>query len=234
MRDFRDAKVMARALRDALKAKTVEITHSESLELIAKVFGYENWNVLSAKVETVGSEVGSKHPVPATGTQNEAASSKTLYCSFCGKSQHQVKKLVAGPAVYICDECVDLCTGIVEPDDDVEILRLMKTGEETGERDFSAWLELARNTSTETIAQCMEQSRKGVKRNRLIMQGIQRGLALRDDEVPADDYGPTLPHHLRDKPREELIGMQQKAQRELKRYEDALRLATTVLTERRQ
>jgi len=50
MRDFRDAKVMAHALRDALKAETVETTHSEYLELIAKAFGYENWNILSAKI----------------------------------------------------------------------------------------------------------------------------------------------------------------------------------------
>jgi hypothetical protein len=51
MRDFRDAKVMARALRDALKAKAVETTHAEALELIAKAFGYDNWNILSAKIE---------------------------------------------------------------------------------------------------------------------------------------------------------------------------------------
>ncbi len=38
---------------------------------------------------------------------------KNLYCSFCGKSQHQVKKLIAGPNVFICDECVELCTQIV-------------------------------------------------------------------------------------------------------------------------
>ena len=37
----------------------------------------------------------------------------TLYCSFCGKSQHEVQKLVAGPRVLICDECTDLCHGIV-------------------------------------------------------------------------------------------------------------------------
>lgn len=37
----------------------------------------------------------------------------TLYCSFCGKSQHEVKKLIAGPTVFICDECVELCTGII-------------------------------------------------------------------------------------------------------------------------
>ena len=39
--------------------------------------------------------------------------SLTLYCSFCGKSQHEVEKLVAGPRVFICDECTDLCHEIV-------------------------------------------------------------------------------------------------------------------------
>ena len=38
---------------------------------------------------------------------------KLLYCSFCGKSQHEVRKLIAGPQVYICDECVDLCNDII-------------------------------------------------------------------------------------------------------------------------
>ncbi|MGB0938863.1 MAG: ClpX C4-type zinc finger protein, partial [Colwellia sp.] len=43
-------------------------------------------------------------------TEND---SKLLYCSFCGKSQHEVKKLIAGPSVYVCDECVDLCNDII-------------------------------------------------------------------------------------------------------------------------
>ncbi len=38
---------------------------------------------------------------------------KLLYCSFCGKSQHEVRKLIAGPSVYICDECVELCNDII-------------------------------------------------------------------------------------------------------------------------
>ncbi|MFT4192792.1 MAG: ClpX C4-type zinc finger protein, partial [Comamonas sp.] len=42
-----------------------------------------------------------------------ASSEKTLYCSFCGKSQHEVKKLIAGPSVFICDECIDLCNDII-------------------------------------------------------------------------------------------------------------------------
>src|SRR5690606_14561384 len=39
--------------------------------------------------------------------------SKILYCSFCGKSQHEVRKLIAGPSVFICDECVELCNDII-------------------------------------------------------------------------------------------------------------------------
>ena len=42
-----------------------------------------------------------------------SSSEKTLYCSFCGKSQHEVKKLIAGPSVFICDECINLCNDIV-------------------------------------------------------------------------------------------------------------------------
>ena len=41
------------------------------------------------------------------------SSEKTLYCSFCGKSQHEVKKLIAGPSVFVCDECIDLCNEII-------------------------------------------------------------------------------------------------------------------------
>ena len=40
-------------------------------------------------------------------------SGKLLYCSFCGKSQNEVRKLIAGPSVFICDECVDLCNDII-------------------------------------------------------------------------------------------------------------------------
>src|SRR6266566_4451865 len=38
---------------------------------------------------------------------------KLLYCSFCGKSQHEVRKLIAGPSVFICDECIELCNDII-------------------------------------------------------------------------------------------------------------------------
>ena len=45
---------------------------------------------------------------------NSNSADKVLYCSFCGKSQHEVKKLIAGPSVFICDECIDLCTDIIQ------------------------------------------------------------------------------------------------------------------------
>ena len=46
-------------------------------------------------------------------TTNSTDGGKLLYCSFCGKSQHEVRKLIAGPSVFICDECVDLCNDII-------------------------------------------------------------------------------------------------------------------------
>src|SRR5882672_11414538 len=118
MRDFRDAKAMAHSLRDALKAKAMETTHSESLELIAKAFGYDNWNILSAKIDTA------RPPSGSTG-QKDPKPQEVLYCSFCGKNQHEVSKLVAGPAVFICDECVALCSDII----DENLLRLAEGNE---------------------------------------------------------------------------------------------------------
>ncbi len=46
-------------------------------------------------------------------SDKKGSSEKLLYCSFCGKSQHEVKKLIAGPSVFICDECIDLCNDII-------------------------------------------------------------------------------------------------------------------------
>ena len=47
----------------------------------------------------------------------------TLFCSFCGKSQHEVKKLIAGPTVFICDECVELCMDIIREEDKSQLVR---------------------------------------------------------------------------------------------------------------
>ena len=47
-------------------------------------------------------------------------SKQTLYCSFCGKSQHEVKKLIAGPSVFVCNECVELCNDIISEEEQAE------------------------------------------------------------------------------------------------------------------
>ncbi|MBL3527082.1 MAG: ATP-dependent Clp protease ATP-binding subunit ClpX [gamma proteobacterium endosymbiont of Lamellibrachia anaximandri] len=52
---------------------------------------------------------------------------KLLYCSFCGKSQHEVRKLIAGPSVFICDECVDLCNDIIREE-------MQEVGEKTSDK----------------------------------------------------------------------------------------------------
>jgi hypothetical protein len=57
------------------------------------------------------------HPPPPRDVpmadKKGGSSEKVLYCSFCGKSQHEVKKLIAGPSVFICDECIELCNDII-------------------------------------------------------------------------------------------------------------------------
>jgi hypothetical protein len=245
MRDFRDAKAMARALRDALKAKAIETTHSEALELIAKAFGYENWNILSFKIEAAGPDarllrdaleaettmdreliasafgyeswniLSAKIEATAPRADDEhTISAETLFCTFCGKSQHEVRKLIAGPTAFICDQCVDVCTDIVEPDDNLELFRLMRASEDNGATAYTPLLELARGMPTEELAHYVERGRKGAERNRAALQAIERerrdGNAFADHDVLAN------------------------VQRELKRYEDALNIATTVLGERRR
>ena len=54
---------------------------------------------------------------------SKESSTDPLKCSFCGKSQKQVIKLIAGPGVYICDECIELCVEIIE-EEKVETLKL--------------------------------------------------------------------------------------------------------------
>jgi ATP-dependent Clp protease ATP-binding subunit ClpX len=67
---------------------------------------------------------------------DKTAQNEKLGCSFCGKNQQQVRKLIAGPGVYICDECVDLCADIVEdevPDEQEELLERLPTPQELHE-----------------------------------------------------------------------------------------------------
>ncbi len=55
--------------------------------------------------------------------KNSGSGKNTLYCSFCGKSQHEVRKLIAGPTVFICDECVELCMDIIREETKSAALR---------------------------------------------------------------------------------------------------------------
>jgi hypothetical protein len=216
MRDFRDAKAMAHSLRDALKANAIQTTHSESLELIAKVFGYDNWNILSARIDAAQSRSGS-----ATSSQNPAAQEKLLSCSFCGKDQHQVQKLVAGPAVYICDACVDLCVDVV----DEHLLRLVEGDERS-----------ARAMSTERLQHYVEHATKGAERIRLALQRFETMLAHKEKASMIDD-GMLLSTgfaQLKNKTSDELRVMQKHSQDQLKRYEQAVRTATPIIEERAQ
>ncbi|MDR3665003.1 MAG: ATP-dependent Clp protease ATP-binding subunit ClpX [Mycobacterium sp.] len=76
-----------------------------------------------------------------------------LKCSFCGKSQKQVKKLIAGPGVYICDECIDLCNEIIEEEladaDDVKLDELPKPQEI---RDFLEGYVIGQDNAKKTLA----------------------------------------------------------------------------------
>ena len=68
MRDFRDAKAMAQTLRDTLDARSVSLTHSESQELIAKVLGFRDWNVLAARIQSESD--GPNSPAPGSGSRS--------------------------------------------------------------------------------------------------------------------------------------------------------------------
>jgi ATP-dependent Clp protease ATP-binding subunit ClpX len=78
--------------------------------------------------------------------KGNSSSEKTLYCSFCGKSQHEVKKLIAGPSVFICDECIDLCNDIIRD----EVLPEL---EKAAKNDLPTPLEIKQHLDTYVIGQ---------------------------------------------------------------------------------
>ena len=125
-----------------------------------------------------------------------------------------------GPHVFICDECIDVCSDII----DEQLLRLIE-GDETS----------ARAMSTERLSHYVGHARKGEQRHRLALQGIERMLALRRNGEPVDDDVLTSSGmiHLKNKTTDELLTMQKYPQDQLKRYEQALRTAMPVLNERK-
>jgi hypothetical protein len=229
MRDFRDAKTMAHALRSGLQAKAIETTHSECLELIAKAFGFDNWNILAAKIEAASS--GASSAPRLAPAPDPAPPMPTLYCSFCGKSQHDVRALVSGPTSLICDECVAICNDVIE---DREIWELLKADEAGGSRADASTLAHLRGLSTEEVAICADRGQRGVDRSRLELHRIQRALAIQDGVAPAADElaSPGFPQ-LSNKPRDELRRSKEGYERTLNLYERMLRIAAAVLSERR-
>jgi Glyoxalase superfamily protein/Domain of unknown function (DUF3471) len=86
MRDFRDAKMMAQTLREALNAKSMSITHSESLELVAKILGFHDWNVLAAKIQ---SELQPSAIEPGASTRQARSPTESMQDNQSGKPAPQ-------------------------------------------------------------------------------------------------------------------------------------------------
>src|SRR5260364_250564 len=55
--------------------------------------------------------------------KKDSSSKKFPHCSFCGKSQHEVRKLIAGPSVFVCDECIDLCNEIIRDEAEIALAK---------------------------------------------------------------------------------------------------------------
>ena len=104
MRDFRDAKAMAQTLREAFNARSVSLTHSESLELIASVLGFRDWNALAARIASSGNPAANK---PATSAQQPGSPSPGS-----NLSGHPARQKVALDAVIL-----DSYTGFYRLDD---------------------------------------------------------------------------------------------------------------------
>jgi len=81
-------------------------------------------------------------------TEKKSGSEKLLYCSFCGKSQHEVKKLIAGPSVFICDECIELCNDIVRDE-----LSAADSGDKLAKNDLPTPKEIAELLNQYVIGQ---------------------------------------------------------------------------------
>jgi hypothetical protein len=108
----KNAKTMAKSLRDSLVGRNIPLSHSACLEIVARQFGFADWNTLSAKL-----------PAQEGTPQTTQTAVPWSACSFCGKSRHEVRSLVGGCGgweafrasrgpersnVFICDECASL------------------------------------------------------------------------------------------------------------------------------
>jgi hypothetical protein len=152
----------------------------------------------------------------------------TLYCSFCGKSQHEVRKLIAGPTVFICDECVDLCDDIIDREDEQGILNLLSGDAGSGDQAYQAALEHIHRMPTEEVKSLVIRCSRAAERNRVALQSARRALAMRDGEVPQEEAFAWV----KETPRQKLLTHLEEVERRLGRYDTALRIGVTVLDER--
>ncbi len=106
--------------KDSKSAKLTQIQL-----VIAREYGFDSWSkikshlelrdeVRAAQMETLKLQQRERAMMPGYKEERQGA----LYCSFCGKSQHEVVKLIAGPSVWICNECVELSVGIIDKEQD--------------------------------------------------------------------------------------------------------------------
>jgi hypothetical protein len=121
----KNAKTMAKSLRDSLVDRNVALSHSTCLEIVARQFGFADWNTLSAKLPAEGRRkipLGEVETYPERDETSQETQTAVPWstCSFCGKSRHEVRSLVGGCGgweafrasrgpersnVFICDEC---------------------------------------------------------------------------------------------------------------------------------
>ena len=121
----KNAKTMAKSLRDSLVDRHVSLSHSACLEIVARQFGFADWNTLSAKLPAEEELEKSPAQLDTHAGKDESSSMPGATvpwstCSFCGKSRHEVRFLVGGcggwegfrasrgperSTVFICDEC---------------------------------------------------------------------------------------------------------------------------------
>jgi len=206
MRDFRDAKLMARSLCEALKPKPVVLTHSESLELIAAIFGVDNWNVLSARIKA-GDETSSDGPC----------------CTFCRKASNEIEALVAGPGVYICNECIALCSNTLEEQSIAKMLREADPA--------SAALDHFRDRSTEQILAYRREAQRRLSSTRTAMRAVEILLG----ETAHEQTVPEPIHELfRTKSKKELAATKEHLKHNLEKTEATLRIVDDVLRLRSQ
>src|SRR5262249_31953924 len=148
-------------------------------------------------------------------------------------STKSASKLIAGPTIFICDECVELCVNIIREESALDKIVSPFWPEQIGDRTAATVFELVRDLSSEELKDALERGQKGVERNRRVLHVIERRLAMREGEDLHGDDLLALPEltHLKNKSRDELLALQQTAQVQLKRCEEGVRIATAMLAE---